>query len=145
MFFYAQTRNYPAVGRLLPPIASITQHLKQEYGIDSAEEIRRAVPNGYEAVIEAIQRFVYTDMTHHYKLSLIKIDAHRTAAQSDLRTAYRDYLLLSPYVQTDHFWVDQKIKSRFRRMVTATTNSKELAPLIDEMGTLLLNALPELK
>ncbi|MFQ5780238.1 MAG: hypothetical protein ACE5HN_05570 [Nitrospiria bacterium] len=145
MLFHAQTRSIDAVARLLPVITPMTQYFKEEYGVDSADEIQRAIPQGYEAIVRAIQRLIYIDMGHHYKNSLNEIDASRETAREHLISAFRDYLLLSPTVQVDHFLIDQKIKNRFRRAVTATTDSNRLALLIEEMRRLLLEALPELK
>ncbi|MFQ5780458.1 MAG: hypothetical protein ACE5HN_06685 [Nitrospiria bacterium] len=145
MLFNAQARNIDAMARLLPAIASMTEHFKVEYGINSADEIQSAIPHGYEATVLAIQRLIYIDMGHHYNLSLEKIDASREAGREHLISAFRDYLLLSPNIQADHFLIDQKIKNHFRRTVTATIDSKRLVPLIEEMRRLLLEALPELK
>ncbi len=145
ILLHVYARDYGPVVRLLQKVKSWTDHLEEGSGIDAVEEIREAISQGHEVVLRSVLRLIHIDLLLRLEAGLNQVDVSLILAQAELREGYRNYLLLSPFIQDQHFEVDQKIKNLFRRGVTSKTDRKRLDRILNEMRGLILKGLPGLE
>ncbi len=146
MIVYAQEKDFEKLSKALQLIKPITQALATKFSKNPEEEIQDAIKqkNGEKAVL-SIQRLVTLDLRDLLSIALGSIRESSEKATTKFKTAYLDYLLISPYVQVKSFSGDQKIKNIFRRAVTSFASEEELKQMIQEIEKELFAASPELK
>ena len=142
ILYHFHQRDYENLKRSLRLLQPLTRHLKSTYQVDVVRQIESGIKTGdHEGILLSIQRLVFLDMRDLFSLAFSTIDASKEQARESLRMAYRNYLLLSPYVQISRFRTDQRIKTLFRHAATATLESKRLLPLTGEIEALLAETL----
>lgn len=135
-------RDYEKIERSLHTLQPLVRHLKSTYQIDVVQQIENGIRTGnHKEILLSIQQLIFLDTRDLFSLALNTINTSTEHARKSLRMAYRNYLLLSPYVQVSHFRTDQRIKTLFRRAATATMESKRLSQLTGEIETLLAKTL----
>ncbi|MHB8483118.1 MAG: hypothetical protein ACYDBV_10395 [Nitrospiria bacterium] len=93
----------------------------------------------------SVQRLVTLDLQDLLSIAVGSIRESPEKATAKFKTAYLDYLLISPYVQVKSFASDQKIKNIFRRAVTTFSSEVEIKQMTQEIEKELFTASPELK
>jgi hypothetical protein len=68
-------------------------------------------------VLRAAQQLVLLDLKEMLETAQEMMGTSLDQAKSVLKAAYLTYLLLSPYIQRDHFTTDQKVRKNFRAAI----------------------------
>jgi hypothetical protein len=90
------------------------QEIKRSFNVDLAEELNKVLAeHNKEKILTAIQRNMFYDIKALFGLAAQ--DPAPDRATGLLKTAYLDYNLLSPYVQTKDFQRDQVIRKMFQQ------------------------------
>ena len=146
MIVYAQEKDFEKLSKTLQLVKPITQAVGTKYSKNPEEEVQNAIQkkSGEKALL-SVQRLVALDMRDLLSIAAGSIREGSEKATTKLKTAYLDYLLISPYVQVKSFSADQKIKNVFRKAVTTFASEEELKQMIQEIEKELFSAYPELK
>jgi hypothetical protein len=146
MLEYAQEKDFDRLSKTLQLIKPVTEALDTKYASHLSEDILSAIgrKDGDKA-LQTIRRFLLTDMKDLLSIGVGAMRESAEKATTKFKTAYLDYLLLSPYIQVKSFSSDQKIKNLFRRAVTRFSSEEELKSISDEIEKELFSADPTLK
>ena len=146
MIVYAQEKDFEKLGKTLQIIKPITQTLGNKYSKNPDEAIRTAIDKkDREKAILSVQRLVTLDLQDLLSIAVGSVRESSEKAPTKFKTAYLDYLLISPYVQVKNFSADQKIKNTFRKAVTTSAKEDELKEMTEDIQKELFNACPELR
>lgn len=146
MLSYAQDQDFEKVERSLQVTKPVTQALNSKFGANIETEIRDGVTKkDQDRVIRAIQRLISLDMKDLMLVGATAARESQDKAVAKFKSAYLDYLLLSPYIQVKSFASDQKIKTLFRKAVTISASAEAFGRAAEEIEQELGTAYPELK
>lgn len=144
IFFHTHGRNYRAAAESLSTLHPLIRHLETKYKVVLMERYLQFInQENYIGLLRTLQHLIYLDVKDLLFESTQEINGSLEEARRHLRMAYRNYLLLSPYVQGEQILVDWQIKNLFRKATTATVDSRKLAQIADSIDHLLKKTLPE--
>ena len=156
MLRFSQEKNFAALEKSSQLLNPLYLEVQQSFQVDLAKEIKTGLHAQNPGHLEAtVLRIIYYDMKALFRLAAREPDHSRAVIH--LKTAFLDYSLLSARVQKADFTADQMIRKLFQKAgVLAGASSPfteqhdadprpELRAVTDEIETLLLNALSNLK
>ncbi len=169
MLDYAKSGDPKKIEKSLQLLTPLLSAFSQKYGINHGSEIRSALSDATYAdspmsvkdrdrAIKGIQRLIFSDIKDLFDQADIVIRESKEKAQIKFKTAFLDYLILGPYVETKNFQSDGKIKRGFRDIQFTidssgpygTSGPGALSPeaikkMSDDIVNELQTVLPELK
>ena len=115
MIGFAKTGDYEKIEKSLQILTPLLTALSQKYGTDYASEIRSVISaKDKDKVLKVIQRLIFSDIRDLFDQADLVIKESKDKAKVKYKTAFLDYLLLGPYIETKNFQTDGKIKRGFR-------------------------------
>lgn len=120
LFQYIEKSEFDKIKSYLLLLKPLTTTLQQKYKIDFEKELSNTVNKKDKILLQkTLQHLVYFDVIDllHSVTELeqgVFIVEH---AKESAQTAYLSYLFISPFLQENHFTLDQDIKNKLRRIV----------------------------
>ena len=146
MLGYALDKEFEKVERSLQLTKPVTQAMNSKFKVNIEAEIKNGLDKkDQEQVIRGIQRLIWLDMKDMMSLGTDVAQESQDKAAAKFKSAFLDYLLLSPYIQTKSFSSDQKIKNNFRKTVVTASSAEDFRRTAAEIEQDLMTAFPELK
>ena len=146
MLGYALDKEFEKVERSLQLTKPVTQAMNSKFKVNIEAEIKNGLDKkDQEQVIRGIQRLIWLDMKDMMSLGTDVAQESQDKAAAKFKSAFLDYLLLSPYIQTKSFSSDQKIKNNFRKTVVTANSAEDFRRPSEEIEQDLMTAFPELK
>jgi len=116
MLRFADKGDYGKIEASLAFIQPVILMIKKRWDIDMEREIRESVAKQDKAVARlSIQKLIFLDMESLLYTSIDK-DQPNKKRRVQIRTAYLNYLLLSPTIKKKKFLANQRVKKTFRRL-----------------------------
>lgn len=146
MLSYTQDKDFEKLERSLQMIKPVTQAMKSKFGADIEAEIRDGLAKkDHERVLRAIQHLISLDMKDLLSLGTEMAQESQFKAVTKFKSAFLDYLLLSPFIQIKNFSSDQKIKNTFRKSLDTSVSAADFGRAAEEIERELDTVFPELK
>lgn len=123
MLRFADKGDYGKIEASLTFIKPIILPIKKKWKINMEREIRESVGKQDKTVVLlSIQKLIFLDMESLMYTSIDKeLPDKKRGVQ--IRTAYLNYLLLSPTIKKKKFLADQRVKKAFRRLHASVETS----------------------
>ncbi|MBI4356366.1 MAG: hypothetical protein HY559_00595 [Gammaproteobacteria bacterium] len=117
---FAQAQEFDKVKSYALFLTPVTQAFKEKYKVDIEKELVFALNKKDRVAVEKVlQALIYLDIKDLISVALEggeeNFDIEQ--AKAKMQAAYLSYLLLSPFIQGNHFASDQGIKRKFRTIV----------------------------
>jgi len=120
---YAQSSDFEGFEQTLPSIKPLLDAFLAKFGAKVEFNMRPAINSRDKArLIKATQQLIYLDLKDLMNLTLESMGLSTDKATVQMKSAYLNYLILSPIIEKTYFPSDQKVKNNFRTAVLSLEN-----------------------
>lgn len=150
MLFQAEEGNFDSVQKSTLFLDPLLSDFQAKFGINMKAGIQDKIARKDKAGLESdVLHLVFLDMSDLFQIAGEQLKEKKLEnAKVKIRTAYQDYLILSPSMSEKAFPADQKIKNDFRILTLGTEltlRPEEYLRLTAEVQQLIVSAYPGYK
>ena len=143
MLHYALEKDFKKLERTLLVAKPVVQAIDSKFGSDIESKMQAGLAeNSQEQLIKTLQRLISLDMKDLMAIGVAASMESQDKAKAKFKTAYLDYLLLSPYVQAKSISADQKIRDILQEADTTAGSPADFRKRADDIEHEMMTALP---
>ncbi|MFQ5455783.1 MAG: hypothetical protein ACE5EA_06210 [Nitrospirota bacterium] len=142
---YQRRKDYEKIGKLIDMTSNLIANLDKKYKMNIESRLKKSLKDkNDDEIIRFTYKLIILDMKDLFGngIDFMKVSSeYKEKANAKFKTAYLDYLVLSPIMEKKDFNSDLIIKNKFRKAVTTNIKHDEAGKIIKEIEDKINNIL----